>query len=346
MSKIFVDQVDPKTATTLTLGTSGDTVSIPSGVTIANAGTATGFGVSLANGVDNRVVTSSSATALNGETNFIYNGTIVGAGADGANADLGEGIHVKTSDIGSVTVDANGKGLVIEKSGSTGLSIITPNDQSGNIFFGDPEEGSQGQIYYSHNDDSMHFKTGAAEKLHLTNAGSIFFPQASQGVYLGVTSATASNLLDDYEHGDWTPTWVLGTSGTQTTSTASGKYVKVGKFVTVWGYNAIGSTNSSPTGSIKIGGLPFTPGSGYGQSSSFYGQGWVSGAWAWGDSASNGYHPRGLTVRTDGLQLITYGVSPNQPYGPGYDMVGQTNTFYTGSSNHCQMYFGAVYRIA
>ena len=44
MSKLFVVQVDPKTATTLTLGTSGDTVSIPSGVTLANAGTATGFG--------------------------------------------------------------------------------------------------------------------------------------------------------------------------------------------------------------------------------------------------------------------------------------------------------------
>jgi len=44
VSKIFVDQVDPKTATTLTLGTSGDTVSIPSGVTIANSGSATGFG--------------------------------------------------------------------------------------------------------------------------------------------------------------------------------------------------------------------------------------------------------------------------------------------------------------
>ena len=45
-SKVYTDQVDPKTATTLTLGTSGDTVSIPSGVTIANAGTATGFGES------------------------------------------------------------------------------------------------------------------------------------------------------------------------------------------------------------------------------------------------------------------------------------------------------------
>ena len=43
MSKIFVDQVDPKTATTLTLGTSGDTVNIPSGVTLANAGTVTGL---------------------------------------------------------------------------------------------------------------------------------------------------------------------------------------------------------------------------------------------------------------------------------------------------------------
>jgi len=43
MSKVEVDQVDPQSGTTLTLGTSGDTVSIPSGVTLANAGTATGF---------------------------------------------------------------------------------------------------------------------------------------------------------------------------------------------------------------------------------------------------------------------------------------------------------------
>ena len=33
-SKVYTDQVDPKTSTTLTLGTSGDTVSIPSGVTL------------------------------------------------------------------------------------------------------------------------------------------------------------------------------------------------------------------------------------------------------------------------------------------------------------------------
>ena len=43
MSKLETNQVDPSTGTTLTLGTSGDTIAIPSGVTIANSGTATGF---------------------------------------------------------------------------------------------------------------------------------------------------------------------------------------------------------------------------------------------------------------------------------------------------------------
>jgi hypothetical protein len=46
MSKLFVDQVDPKTATTLTLGTSGDTISIPAGVTLSSAGTNTLTGIS------------------------------------------------------------------------------------------------------------------------------------------------------------------------------------------------------------------------------------------------------------------------------------------------------------
>ena len=45
MSKLEANQVDPATGTTLTLGTSGDTIAIPSGVTIANSGTATGFGI-------------------------------------------------------------------------------------------------------------------------------------------------------------------------------------------------------------------------------------------------------------------------------------------------------------
>ena len=43
MSTLETNLVQPSTGTTLTLGASGDTISIPSGVTIANSGTATGF---------------------------------------------------------------------------------------------------------------------------------------------------------------------------------------------------------------------------------------------------------------------------------------------------------------
>ena len=55
MSKVQVDTIDTRSGTstmqigstnttTINLGVSGDTINIPSGVTIANAGTATGFG--------------------------------------------------------------------------------------------------------------------------------------------------------------------------------------------------------------------------------------------------------------------------------------------------------------
>jgi hypothetical protein len=44
MSKIEVNAIEPQSGTSLTLGASGDTITIPSGATITNSGTATGFG--------------------------------------------------------------------------------------------------------------------------------------------------------------------------------------------------------------------------------------------------------------------------------------------------------------
>jgi len=48
VSTLNVDKVDPSTGTTLELGTSGDTVSIPSGVTLSGAGTITASAANLA----------------------------------------------------------------------------------------------------------------------------------------------------------------------------------------------------------------------------------------------------------------------------------------------------------
>ena len=46
MGTLFVDKLDPQSGTALEIGSSGDTITIPSGATIANSGTATGYGES------------------------------------------------------------------------------------------------------------------------------------------------------------------------------------------------------------------------------------------------------------------------------------------------------------
>ena len=43
MGTLFVDKLDPQSGTALEIGSSGDTITIPSGATITNSGTATGF---------------------------------------------------------------------------------------------------------------------------------------------------------------------------------------------------------------------------------------------------------------------------------------------------------------
>jgi hypothetical protein len=130
-------QIGSTNTATINLGVSGDTVNIPSGVTIANAGTATGFG-------------------------------ITGWSNNGSNNDL---------------LAAN----------------------------------------------------------------------ASAGIYLGVNSATAANLLDYYEEGSWTPIVTTGGANPSYT-TQHGRYVRVGNICTV--YMKLEYTSSSGnTG--QWGGLPF-----------------------------------------------------------------------------------------
>jgi len=91
--------------------------------------------------------------------------------------------------------------------------------------------------------------------------GIIYPGSTSQGIALGVTAATASNILDDYEEGTWTATFTTtGTAFTTSSNTSTQFYTKVGRLVTL----AISASVASPsngTGNIKITGLPFTSGS-------------------------------------------------------------------------------------
>ena len=68
-SELKVDKISPASGTAFTLGDSGDTFTIPSGATIANSGTATGFGETntpsfRANPAGNTTVANDTATKI------------------------------------------------------------------------------------------------------------------------------------------------------------------------------------------------------------------------------------------------------------------------------------------
>ena len=65
-SEIKVDKISPASGTSFTFGDSGDTFTVPSGATIANSGTATGFGG--ANTPNFRATLSAQSATLSGGT--------------------------------------------------------------------------------------------------------------------------------------------------------------------------------------------------------------------------------------------------------------------------------------
>jgi hypothetical protein len=70
MSEIKVNKISPRSGTTVTLGDSGDTFTIPSGATINNQGTATNFGAT-GSASWNTTVKTSGFTAVAGEGYFV-----------------------------------------------------------------------------------------------------------------------------------------------------------------------------------------------------------------------------------------------------------------------------------
>lgn len=84
----------------------------------------------------------------------------------------------------------------------------------------------------------------------LTTNGQIKFP-ATQN------PSSDANTLDDYEEGTFTPTVSFATTtGTIAYTAQQGKYVKIGKLVTVFWKITFSQTGSS--GFVKLGGFPFT----------------------------------------------------------------------------------------
>ena len=112
MSEIKVNKISPKTACgTVTLGDSGDTFTIPSGATITNSGTASGFGATGETSWDTTVKTTGTFTATAGVGYFLNTtGGIItvnlAAGTAGDSVAMAD--YAGTWQTNNVTVAANG----------------------------------------------------------------------------------------------------------------------------------------------------------------------------------------------------------------------------------------------
>ena len=141
MSEIKVNKISPRTACgTTTLGDSGDTFTIPAGVSITNSGTASGFGATGAVSW-NTTVKTSGFTAVAGEGYFVNTtgGAIsVNLPAGTAGAVVGFKDYAGTFDTNAVTLVQNGSDKI---GGSTVNATLDTEGIAVTLVFIDSTQG-------------------------------------------------------------------------------------------------------------------------------------------------------------------------------------------------------------
>jgi len=138
------------------------------------------------------------------------------------------------------------------------LKVDTIQDQSGNNIINENAD----TITIGASGDTITIPSGATltnngTQTGLTLSDNILFNTASKGIYLGVTSATASNLLDDYEEGTWTPQYDNNSNNLAVTyNLQTGFYRKIGSIVFISGELSTDAVTRSGVW-IKLDNLPF-----------------------------------------------------------------------------------------
>ena len=143
------------------------------------------------------------------------------------------------------------------------LKVDTIQDQSGNNIINENAD----TITIGASGDTITIPSGATltnngTQTGLTLSDNILFNTASKGIYLGVTSAAASNLLKDYEAGAFTPAYSAGGGFSATYAKQIGNYTKIGNKVTCWLTLFTNTVSFTSAANLTISGLPFVSASG------------------------------------------------------------------------------------
>jgi len=251
MSEVKVNKISPRSGTTVTLGDSGDTISVPSGVTLSTASFSS-------TGIDDNA--TSTAVTIDSSGNVLV-GTTNNAPAQNNVT----GVSLRPTDASEFSQDGETVISLNRKSSSGTVQIFR---KDGTVF---------GRISVRSNTDMA---IGSSDSAITFKSSDTIYPSNSSGegrdnaidlgdtstrfrnIYLGgglyVGGTGTANKLDDYEEGTWTPVFEGSTSNPTITYDAwtHGVYNKVGNVVFARGFIRTDSV-SGGSGDLKLAGFPF-----------------------------------------------------------------------------------------
>ena len=196
MSEIKVNKLSSRTGNAVTLGTSGDTFTIPSGVTLTNSGTATGFGSD--SDISWQAVKTSNFTAASGEGYFINTTGGAITMTLPASPSVGDMValvdYAGTFNTNNLTLNRNSSNV----QGAAANAVIATNQRAITFVYADATKGwipvndnttdNYGEVYTTATGGTV--TTSGNFKIHTFNSSSNFVVTAA-GNSAGGTAVTS-----------------------------------------------------------------------------------------------------------------------------------------------------------
>ena len=213
------------------------------------------------NGTAWESIPGSGDAGANGSVQYNDNGTVSGATNfvwDKVNGRVGIGTAtpaVALDVVGAINTTSN----VVAKGGSALIVNRADNLTSTQL----SDSGSGGFLINNLNSSGINLQFAGVTALTLNPTANLVLKGGTAGANgVGVTfpavqvASSDANCLDDYEEGTWVGTLTGSTTNPTVPVTATGRYTKIGRVVTVQiTYTGVNTTGAS--GGIAITGLPF-----------------------------------------------------------------------------------------
>ena len=168
--------------------------------------------------------------------------------------------HMRIDSAGKVGIGINDPVQALEVRGQIGISASGTGSKFLGFYSSDTlssfiEKNGDNLTLYNVDAGEIRLATNDAEQVRIHSNGVV---SATAGVALGVgTANTASNVLDDYEEGTFTPIFVSD-AGAGAYNIQDGDYTKVGDLVHICINLSISTIGSFAGAFIQVNGLPFT----------------------------------------------------------------------------------------